>query len=799
MVRGRYVALGVLFLSAVIGILASCTRPEAAPLAQRLVDDFSPARVTGTPAEDARTTRTVWRFDGPSSGDATGWEAVAGIRDLAVKDGRLAGEATTTAPVLRLGAVTGVDPGDLVQEIQVRMRVSAGQSCGIHFVAATPNGLDEMILGGMEFAWPHQAPITSGEGMETFVVRPIFPVKGADIAQLLIKPVDVPGARFEIESVRLVFRREHLASIPSGIGWHGLGEVYRESVVTRSPESVRWEVQVPGQPRLSLSLATLDERPVTFVVTLRSENKEPVEVLRRTLSTPHTWEAASVELDEWGGRKATLDLSLEADQAGALGLWGAPTLRRRGPIPDGDGGAPRPQGVILVVVDTLRADRLDAYGHRRPTAPAVARMAREGALFRNVMSQATWTKVSVPSMLTSLYPLTNGVRDFPDRLPNSATTLAEVYRKAGYATVGYTSAPFVGSLTNLHQGYDELYERPFGDVSSKTSRTITNHFLPWLREHRDEPFFAFLHYFDPHAPYEPDPPYDRLWTGGVSWEEHERQREALQPFIREPDRVQGGVATPAEFQAAKIDRRAFVAREIAAYDGSIRQMDTELERLLERLAELGLDRRTLIVLTSDHGEEFQEHGLSGHGHTLYDELARVPLVVRYPGVVAAGTRVEEPLALLDLMPTMLELSGLELPEGMQGKSALPLLGKGDGTTGDRGRPIFIDRPHAVHFASPYPGDTGAYAVIHEGWKLVWNFKKPEGSTKPDFELYDFRRDPGDRQNIAARHPEVVARLFKLIKSWEKDAAASRLPSGEEEARGMSPEERARLRALGYIR
>lgn len=791
MSRWRSMTLGVsISAAALVAVLVSCFRPpQGAPLAQRLVDDFSPTLVTGTRAtEEVRPKPLIWR------GDAPGWEAVAGIRNLSVQDGRLTGEAATAAPVLRLGSIPGVDPGDLVHEVQVRMRVSSGKNFGVHFVAAEPNDLDQWILKGAEFAWPSQAPLTSGEGMTTFVARPLFPVTGANVAQMLIKPVDEPGARFEIESVRLIFRREHLASIPSGIGWHGLGEVYRESVVTRSPESVRWEVRVPEDPRLTVSLATLDERPVTFRVTLSPDDAEPVEVLRRTLSTPHAWEPAAVDLDRWAGRKVTLTLALDAGEAGALGFWGAPTVRRRGPMPEGEGGAPRPQGVILVLVDTLRADRLDAYGHRRPTAPTVTRLAREGGLFRNVVSQSTWTKVSVPSMLTSLYPLTNGVRDFPDRLPNSSVTLAEVYRKAGYATIGFTSAPFVGALSNLQQGYDELYERPFGDVSSKTSRTITNHFLPWLQQHRDEPFFAFLHYFDPHSPYEPDPPYDRLWSGGVSWEEHERQRASLRPFIQDPDRIEAAIAAPAEFEAAKIDGQAFIERDLSAYDGSIRQMDTELQRLLERLAELGLDRRTLIVVTSDHGEEFLEHGLSGHGHSVYDELTRVPLVVRYPDKIPAGSRVEEPVALLDLMPTMLDLSGLETPAGAQGQSALPLLQK----KGERRRPIFVERPPTEHFASPYPWKMGAYAVIADGWKLVWNFQKYHAS-RPEFELYDIRSDPGDRQNVAPRHPEVVRKLSKLLKDWEKDAKARRLPSDEEAERGMTPEERARLRALGYIR
>jgi uncharacterized sulfatase len=221
-------------------------------------------------------------------------------------------------------------------------------------------------------------------------------------------------------------------------------------------------------------------------------------------------------------------------------------------------------------------------------------------------------------------------------------------------------------------------------------------------------------------------------------------------------------------------------------------MDTELGRLFERLRELGIDRRTLVAFTSDHGEEFFEHGLPYHGQSLHGELTRVPLVIRYPDAVPAGRVVDEPVALVDVMPTLLALSGLETPREAQGRNLLAA------ETSRRPRPVFSDRPAAPHFISPYPHSLESYSVVHEGWKLIWNVQTPEGSALPQHELYDFKSDPLDRTNLAARHPDVVKRLAGLIVAWRKDAAAKRLPSDEEGARGMSSEERARLRALGYI-
>ncbi|HEX3129737.1 MAG TPA: sulfatase, partial [Thermoanaerobaculia bacterium] len=449
-----------------------------------------------------------------------------------------------------------------------------------------------------------------------------------------------------------------------------------------------------------------------------------------------------------------------------------------------------------VMTDTLRADRLEAYGNQRQTAPTLARLAREGTLFRDAHSQATWTKVSAPVLLTSLFPLTTGVRDFPDRVPSAATTLAEAFRKGGYTTLGFTSAPFTGTFSNLHQGYEQLYESPLTLDSSKTARPITNLLLPWLDEHRDEPFFAFVHYFDPHAPYRPDPPFDRLW-GEPTWAaEQDQNSQKVIAAIQDPERQIDGLVMPSEFKAAGVDLPTFRKRELQWYDGSIREMDTELERLLERLHELGLDQRTLIVFTSDHGEEFFEHGLEGHGQAAYNELTHVPLIVSYPGVVPAEQKIEETVGLVDVMPTMLSLARLPIPQEAQGQSLASLMkAKVDAGTW-KARPVFTDRPAAPHFASPAPRANETFTVIYEGWKLVWNAKRPTGAT--ELELYDHKRDSGDLHNVAAQHPDVVQRLSRLIEGWKQDSQRKRLPPDEVAGRDLRPEERERLRALGYI-
>ena len=284
------------------------------------------------------------------------------------------------------------------------------------------------------------------------------------------------------------------------------------------------------------------------------------------------------------------------------------------------------------------------YGHARPTTPNLERMAAEGTLFRDCVGQASWTKVATPSLLTSLYPTSHGVHDFFDRLPARAVTLAEVYREAGYATLSLSSILFTGKFTNLHQGFEEVHEsgslpRP---ESSKTAREYVDRLAPWLEAHREVPFFVFLHVADPHDPYRPYPPYDTLWADAGHNEQQEKDGKAVLNVIDDPLLRHMGSPMPTreELRKAKVDPEAYVAHDRDWYDGSIRGLDAEIGRLLERLRGLGLAARTLVVFTADHGEEFLDHGRTFHGQSVYGELNNMPLILWRPVAIAAGGVVD---------------------------------------------------------------------------------------------------------------------------------------------------------------
>jgi arylsulfatase A-like enzyme len=795
-----------------LGLLAApaCDR-RPAPLAIQLVDLFRPEMVVGrAPAAGEPPPRAEWRFDGPAApADGRSWEAGPGVAGLEVRDGRLQGRTTSDAPVLHLETRPHGDLEDVIEDVEVRMRVSAGANLSVGFSGQPTIDLADIARQPAQPFWSFATPILAGDELRTYVLRSGRGTPMARTRHIVVRPTDAAGARFEIESLRLVSRKEQLATIPSGIGWQGLSEIYRETVVARTPETVRFSLTLPARPRLEVALGTLDDEPVTFRVAAGEPENEEV-VAERTVTTPHRWEPASVDLSRYAGRRVSLTLSLLGKNSGLLGLWGAPVVRSAGTLSRGatagKSAARPPQGVVLVWVDTLRRDELEPYGYARPTSPVVRQMALEGTLFKDAVAQATWTKVSTPSVLTSLYPATHGVRDFSDRLPSSAVTLAEVFRAAGYATLSMCSSPFTGRFTNLHQGFEEVQEA--GSLKgeqrmSKTARTLVDRLAPWIAAHRDVPFFVFLHVQDPHDPYKPPAPYDTLWADPSREAEHERAREAVRKGIADPILRGWGLPNAEELQSAGLPARPFVDHERAWYDGSIRAMDVEIGRLLETLRNLRLERRTLVVYTADHGEEFLEHGRMGHGQTTYGELADVPLLMWGPGTVPAGRVVDETVQSIDVMPTLLELCRLPVPAAAQGHSLLPLL---EGPAGSRATAhaagpsswaAVTEKAPTRETGGVPPRDAESYAIVLDGWKLVHN-TKARPARQPEFELYDHRKDPLDTTDLAGAHPDVVKRLARELDLWQRSAEAARLPPDSVAREGLGQEELERLRALGYI-
>ncbi len=786
------------------------------PTALSLVERFEPGLVRDVVTPDAPAATFEWRFDGAASDPARlGWRAIRGIDGLAVKEGRLSGKATR-APVLVIAAPPGLDAADQLYSLEIRQRTSAGERLAIKLVADQEIDEKALLTQIDQREIDLQKDLEPGDEVKTYTLTssdtlflPAFPL--ARIRHIVLLPTDAEGATFEIESMRLVPRKQHLASIASGVGWHGLSEIYRETLVARAPESIVFQLELPSKPRLDLSIGTMETAPVTFTVAL-AEGSETRTLLQRTVSTPDRWEGASIDLEPYAGRTVELTLALASEEPHRIGFWGGPVVRNSAGAPQSTAPsaaraalAPNhlepPRGVILVLVDTLRRDHLAPWGYAKQTAPFLERLAGESSLFEDTIAQGTWTKVAASSILTSLYPPTHGLRDLSDRLSASVTTAAESFRRAGYATFATSSVPFTGKLSNLHQGVEELHEATSipsgGGMFSKTARGFVDRLLPWLDQHRDVPFFAFLHVFDPHSPFEPYAPWNGVWMDPEAMAAHRADMTKVMEQIESQFFKVQALPTQAEIDRSGVDPAIYVEHEKIWYDASIRAMDVEIARLVERLEELGLRDDTLLVFVSDHGEEFLEHGRHFHGQSTYGEMINVPLFFQWPGVVPAGARVSQTVQAIDVLPTILDLARIPVAAEAQGQSLLPLLvdGKKPEDLGWRRRPAFAERLPDRDSSPDFEIPLESMAIVSDGWKLIRNSVRHDG--RPELELFDHRGDPLNLRNVAAEHPEIVEQLAKQLESWHQAAKAA-LIAPEAGTAGLSPAEVERLRSLGYI-
>jgi len=815
--RWRVVSGRSLYLMTAAGVLIAtgCSRPADPRQAVSLVGEFAAAEVSASPDVRLEFPRLEWQAEGQSvvrpkndSGLYEGWSALNDVYNLRVADGMLVGRAGSL-PVLTLAIPEGLFPNDRLWGLEVKLRISGGAKLGIDTFRREEIDTEEFLkdLRTTNLS-TYMTDLQPGEDVTTYLLTEanatyskMEPIGSLRHISLTFFGAD--GADFAVESLRVIPRTEHLAELPAGVGWHGLDGVFRETLVARAPERLTWQQPLGDRAWLDLAIGTPDNHPITFRVEARAPGQEPL-FRERTVTTGDRWENFPVDLADLSGRDAKITLSLASDEDGHIGFWGSPVIRHRGAHPviaeptaarAALGPAGPPRGVIVIVADTLRRDHLDAWGYERPTAPNITALAASGTRFADNISQGAWTKVAVPSLLTSLYASSHGIYDIPHKIPASVTTLTEAFRDAGYATFHTSSVMFSGKNSNLQQGAEVLHEREsiddLGDYHSKTSRTFVDRLLPWLDDHAEEPFFVFLHVFDPHSPFRPMHPYDERWLDDVEIAEHEDQLAKLDEIVK----VFHHLPSAAQLAEANVDSETFLTAEKAWYDGSIRAMDYEVARLLERLEELGLRDETLIAFAADHGEEFLEHGNHWHGHSAYGELVNVPMFVTWKGVVPEGLVIERTTQSIDLMPTLLELAQIPVPTSAQGASLLPVLASPDDPSamGWNRRAVFTERKNPP--GEETEGTADSFAVIADGWKLIWNVVVRDD--RPEFELFDHLNDQLNLVNVADQHPDVVADLRLQLEQWREMTEAQKVkPDGA--GGDISPEELEQLRALGYV-
>lgn len=448
-------------------------------------------------------------------------------------------------------------------------------------------------------------------------------------------------------------------------------------------------------------------------------------------------------------------------------------------------GEQPPPNVLLITLDTLRADHLVPYGSRVTGTPNAARLAAEGTLFENAAAPLPLTRPSHATLFTSLHPRRHGVADNHLALPDEEQTLAEVLRDSGYRTGAFIGSPIVGPHSGLLQGFDHVEGPPKRQPGASP---LVEAAVGWLRSlGRDEAFFAWIHIYDPHMPYAPHPFYAPPPAPGDAGMEH-----VSWGGLRDLARRNGG-ALGAEVLARA---RHLYAAEVTATDAALALLLMELDE--RRLAE-----RTVTVLTADHGECFEKGFFFRHGPCLYEGSVRVPLIVRYPGRVPAGERRIPQVRHVDVAPTVLTLAGLEVPGAFRGESLFRRDGAPVHLPAERTalvqHPVSAERQaaarrwiwHGIETVAGVPMRRSAvgaqlYALRSARWKYLAGTDGPE-------ELYDLEADPGETRNLAGERRETVRRLRSVLRERLEE-----LPLEVLEPQELSPAVREELEALGYL-
>ena len=403
---------------------------------------------------------------------------------------------------------------------------------------------------------------------------------------------------------------------------------------------------------------------------------------------------------------------------------------------------PTPSAVVLITVDTLRADSVSFNGYGLPTTPFLDSLARDGVVFTQAYAPSSWTPPSMASLFTGVFPSSHGITFGEDArslvglaiLPDSFATLAEFMRAAGYPSVGVSSNRHLTRSTGFAQGFDAFYDPPnFPNakvVNDQVRLQLREAFGPsWKTAWRERKLFLWIHYFDPHDPYMPYPP----WLGKNA------------PGFRRQD-APIGIHMKRLKEVYPQPDAALAAAIRPLYDSEIARVDDHIRQIWE---ELGFDDDVLLIMTSDHGEEIVDHGNLGHSHSLYEELVRVPLLLRWPKGLQAGRRIEAPVSVVDVFPTLVELLGLPMPAGLQGRSLVEALGQAAVAP----RPVFCEL---------LPTKPPRTAIRDGQWKLIRDEAEPLRS-----QLFDLRADPHEATDLSAQHPEVLRRLDALLQQWKQ--------------------------------
>lgn len=551
--------------------------------------------------------------------------------------------------------------------------------------------------------------------------------------------------------------------------------------------------------------STIKDHPPVKVSLVLDEGRDSQKVMfeRVVDDTMNGWMPVTCDLGNVSGRdrRFTLICDWVGEQARLdrvpVIFCGAPIIRNYGVRSSeprgsdarhsGNSEEKPPWNLIIVSIDTLRPDHMGCYGYSRPTSPIMDRFAKENILFKNVYAQSPYTLPSHVSLFTSQYPTTHGVYSEEHRIARGTTLLSEVLAQEGWATACFCNGGYLSHEYGFQQGFDLYCEvDPIGHRYFEGTKVNKNRLsdgslgsldmaFEWIEDHADFPFYLFLHTFMVHE-FLPPRAYAELFNDGMP--------AGLDPLSEVRKKINNDY----------FKEHGWTAEELAffknMYDGGIRASDDMFGELLEFLDANGLSENTIIVMTSDHGEEFLEHGGRGHSYTIYDELIRIPMIMKIPGFKTGATEIEATINQVDVLPSVLELMGIDGPPYQQGRSFVPLLTEGNPSN------------RTVYAEVDLRNRSTRKCVIQGEWKYILgddteSLMFPAPANK---ELFRLSEDPGEQRNRAEENPEVLEKFEALLNKIRKDMDAFNDAMGlkREESGKVSRELEEVLRQQGYL-
>jgi arylsulfatase A-like enzyme len=658
------------------------------------------------------------------------------------------------------------------------------------------------------------APVINDGSVQTYSLRADWSGgkwEGPWRQLILTFAAEKPGS-IDILSVMVIPKEADYAVETTGVRAEVRNRVYSRTLYTHAPAQLEYQVRVPEFGRLDFRLGALrDDYPVTFRVTTRTDGGERETLLEEVYADKENWGERSVGLSHLAGKRISLALEAESDRPGTIALWGAPTISgaERGDRPN----------VIFYVIDGAAADTMSIYGYNRRTTPNLERLAAKGAVFEWAYSNSTWTKPSNASFMTSLQnSVMGGQTGFTNPVPDQVTTMAEHLHRAGYQTSVFVANPNAGTMSDLHRGVDLMKESweefaYFGRENHKESSTVMHKaFWNWRETCPGEPYWVHFQTTDVHQPQ--DMPVAAPFSGlFVSAEEMKTWKEWREKLMEEEG--MWWIYSEA-WEKTGIDRVAYYMIWQALYDQAMAHNDYQLGRLVHRLKAEGEWENTLLIVAADHstmsagvdiGVAIQAEMPPRWSRPIFrPSVSRIPLMFVWPGHIEGGQRIGQPVSMLDVLPTILDLLDLPLPEVMMGQSLAPLM---LGREGWEPRPVIFDEFWLDQEAAIL---RGFLEVVDGRWgaSLEINPEPPDEDKEEDEEaakwrrpipllLYDLWNDYYCLNSIHEERPDLVEKYTAFLKAqWEVHQALAQHFTRRKDS-PLTPEQLETLRSLGYIR